>query len=74
MAADGAAVADGAAAAASLEEPEPDEVEAAATLRERYLSCWLALTGEQVEVQLFNTPCVRCSRPRLTLSPAPLCC
>ena len=32
------------------------EIEAAAKLRQRYLSSWLALLGEQMEVQLFDNP------------------
>lgn len=39
-------------------ETEQAEVEAAARLRERYLSSWLALAGEQMEVQLFDNPWV----------------
>lgn len=33
-----------------------NEAEAAAILRERYLSSWLALAGEKMEVQLFDNP------------------
>ena len=38
------------------------ETEAAAQLRERYLSCWLGVVGAQAEVQLFNDPQPVCGR------------
>ena len=56
------AAATGAAAAASRNvaagsaPQDMNEVDAAARLRERYLSSWLALTGEQIEVQFFGNP------------------